>query len=112
MEKLSMKKILISLITTFGLALSLTGCPTPNNANSSASPGASASPGSGTSASGHFSSKTAAIAYFNCIKLKVPAVSAAVDVYISQINNMNDAQFATVSATLDAATKAYAAYGC
>ena len=111
-----MKKIFLSL----AVMLTLTACPAPgtNGTNgSNPSPGAIGTPNSGTNTgvNGSFTTKQNYIAFLNCIKGR-PEVDAqakaAIDLQISSLNFISDAQWATVGAQFTTFSQAYTAAGC
>ena len=108
-----MKKILLNLAMSTFVVLSVAACGTPNTANGT-NPSSSASPGTSTGTNGgnSLATKASFIAYLNCVKVKSPSASAAIDLYINNLNLINDAQWAAVSASYESFGKAYAALGC
>ena len=115
-----MKKVLLTLAMTSFVAFTATGCPSPADALKNAVGGSNgngtAGGGGTTTLSGALASKSAYIAFLNCLKLKVPQASVSIDAAISGVNSISDAQWnAAVSASpasYDALIKLYGQAGC
>jgi hypothetical protein len=107
MEKISMKKTLLTLAMTSCIAFFSTGC-TPNTPAGGANPG-----GGGTGSS--FTTRADFIKFANCIKANAsvsPESKAAVDAWIAAVNSIPDAQWAAVAAVYNGYAQAYLAMGC
>lgn len=110
-----MKKIILNLAITSFVAMTVTACPSPSTSgNSSASPSPSTGASSTPSTGSGLSSKTKAefIAFLTCVKTKEPGVAPGIDVQISMINTLTDAQWEQARPNYVLATQGYAALGC
>jgi uncharacterized protein YceK len=102
-----MKKIVLSL----AMMLTLAGCPTPGtNSNGTSGTGTGSNGAVTVGADGSFATKADFVAFLNCLKEK-PTVDAeakaAINLQITAVGMIPDAQWAMIGAQYGAFAKAY-----